>query len=261
MRFLALSLLILAGPAIAQKSSMNVGPQSLDLRYRPGGSEVPLVDFNDRVSSLGFYGDAAAFSGFYGTQDRILAPGEVQSLSVYGIDMSAGVNVPVVTFGEGVQYSAYVPVRAQSYYRYLLGDTSTEVPGDDTSLHIAELDLGAGVGASVEFPLGDSSPVRRLRAFGTYVFGAGVQGDYPMGLPGGARDGVAYGLRTNTVMLQTEARDLFGTEVGASIGYSFRTAATDTDSIESLGGLLNGVTGDDFQRLETAHLVHIGLIF
>ena len=260
MRFLALTL-FLAGPALAQTGSMDLGSQVLDLRYRPGGSEAPLVDFNQRVTSLGFYGDAAAFTFSYGTQDQVLAAGEVQSLSMTGVDMSLGGNVPVVRFGEGVEYSAYIPLRLQSYYRYLLGDTSVEDPGDDTSLHIAELDLGAGLGAAVEVPLGDSAPARRLRAFGTYVFGAGVQGDYPMGLPGGARDAVAYGLRTNTVMVQTEARELFGTTVGASLGYSFRTASTDTAAIESVDGLLNAFTGDDFQRLETAHLVHIGVIF
>lgn len=259
MRLFLLSL-FLAVPALAQQAAMDFGPQSLNLQYRPGGGET-VIDFDQSVTSLGFYGDAAAFSGFYGSQERIAATGEPQSLTVYGLEMSGGGNVPVASFGEGVEYSAYVPLRAQVVYRYFLGDTSIESPGDDTSLHIAEVDFGAGIGGAVEVPLAPGAPASRLRAYGTYVLGAGVQGDFVMGLPGGARDPLAYGLRTNTVMLQTEARDLFGTTVGASLGYSFRTAATDTEAIDGAGGLFNGVVGGDFRRLETAHLIHFGVIF
>ena len=260
MRLLLLSL-VLAVPALAQQAAMDVGPQSLDLTYRPGGVEAPVVAFNGTVTSLGFYGDASAFSGFYGSQDRIAPTGEIQTMSVSGIEMRFGANVPVATFGERTKVSAFVPLRAQSAYRYFLGDMSLAKPGDDTSIHIAQGDLGTGLGAAVEFPLTEGGPASKLRAFGTYVVGAGVQGDFVMGLPDGARDPLAYGLRTNTLMLQTEARDLFGTAMGASLGYSFRTAATDTTPIESAAGLLNGFTGDDFRRLESAHLVHVGVIF
>ena len=260
MRSLLLSLLV-AAPALAQQASMDVGPQSLDLSYRPGGVEAPVVAFDGSVTSVGFYGDASAFSGFYGSADRIAPTGEIQTMTVSGIEMRFGANVPVASFGERTKVSAFVPLRAQSAYRYFLGDMAVEVQGNDTSIHIAQGDLGTGIGAAVELPLGDGAPARRLRAFGTYVVGAGVQGDFVMGLPGGARDPLAYGLRSNTVMLQTEARDLFGTSMGASLGYSFRTASTDTTPIEGAAGLFNAFTGDDFQRLESSHLVHVGIIF
>ncbi|PAP78205.1 hypothetical protein [Rubrivirga marina] len=260
MRLLLLSL-VLAVPALAQQAAMDVGPQSLDLTYRPGGVEAPVVAYDGTVTSLGFYGDASAFSGFYGSEDRIAPTGEIQTMTVSGIEMRFGTNVPVASFGERTAVSVFVPLRAQSAYRYFLGDMSVEVQGDDTSIHIGQGDLGTGIGAAVEVPLAAGAPARKLRAFGTYVAGAGIQGDFVMGLPGGARDPLAYGLRSNTVMLQTEARDLFGTTMGASVGYSFRTASTDTSPIESAAGLLNGFTGDDFRRLESSHLVHVGVIF
>ena len=44
MRLLALALSVaLAGPALAQNSSMDVGPQALDLRYQPGDAAAPRI--------------------------------------------------------------------------------------------------------------------------------------------------------------------------------------------------------------------------
>lgn len=264
MRLLALPFaLLLAVPVLAQDASLDVGAQSFDLRYAPGTTDAmaaPLLDFSGSVVSVGFYGASGAFSAFYGTDERLIGPEDPSSLSVYGLDISTGGNVPVVRLGEGIRYSGYVPIRAQIAYRYFLGDTAPGALNNDTSVHLAELDLGVGVGAAVDVPL-SGSVARSARTFGTFVVGAGVQGDYFQGHPDGVRESAGYGLRSNTLMVQAEARGLFGTPVGASVGYTFRTARTNGASIESASGVFDGVTGGDFSRLETLHVVHVGLLF
>ncbi len=261
MRLLLLLALVLAVPASAQTASMDVGPQALDLRYRSGGADALGIDYVGTVTSVGFYGSTAAFSGFYGSQTRLGEPGTVRSLSAYGFDVTVGGNVPVVRFGQGTTVSAYVPIRAQWGSRYLSGDQSSEIDGHDTAILLGDGALGAGLGAALDVPLGAGAPARTIHTFGTAVMGAGIQGGYAMAFPGTDPDPGAYGLRSARLMVQTEAHGLFGSNLGASIGYTFRAVDLDASPIESVGGAFNAVTGSDFRRAETSHLVRVGLIF
>ena len=257
MRLLAFALSVaLAGPTLAQNSSMDVGSQALDLRYQPGDAAATLAAFDGTVTSVGFYGSTAAFSGFYGSQTTLTSP---TGVSVGGFDVSLGGNVHMVPLG--ARGSLYLPLRFQVGSRYLSGDGAPGDPTDDMAVLLGGADLGTGLGAVVDVPLSEGSAVERLHTYGTVVLGAGFSGDYAMSFPGDTPDPGAYGMRTATVMLQSEARGLFGSSVGASLGYTFRAAQLDTEAIDSGAGVFNAFTGSNFRSAETSHLIRVGLIF
>lgn len=236
---------------------MDVGPQSLDLRYQPGDAQAPLAAFDGTVTSVGFYGSTAAFSGFHGSQTSLSAAGGVVSLS--GFDVSVGGNVHVRPLGE--RGSLYVPIRFQTGGRYLVSDGVDVGPDDDMAVLLGGADVGTGVGAVMDTPLREGGFAESLHTFGTVVLGAGFSGDYAMTFPNETPDAGAYGMRTATVMVQTEARQLFGSGLGASLGYSFRAAQLDAEAIDGASGLFNAFTGSNFRSTETSHLVRVGLIF
>ena len=245
-------------PEPAQDASFDVGVQSLDLRYTPGAATAPLVDYNSDVYAMGFYGKNASFTAYYGSDDRPITADVLGSMSVYGLDISVGTNVPVARFG---RVETFVPVRLQLAPRYFLGDTDADLTGDDTSLFVASTALGVGVGAATEIPLGPAGFASSIRTFGTAVAGAGVQGDYVMGHPTASKDPSVHGLGTRTLMAQVEARRLFGSPLGASLGYSFRNTQIDGSGLGA-GGVFEAVVGaGESRRLETSHLIHVGLIF
>ena len=268
MRPFVLALALVAAPVLAQDAvlppeppagqdaALDFGLNLVDVRYTPADATAPLVDFAGTAYSVGFYGRTASFTGFVGSDD-LFGPDDVRSLTAYGLDISVGGNVPVARVG---RVEGFVPIRFQVAPRYFQGDIDAEAVGDDVAVIVASADLATGLGAALEIPTAPGSAVGSVRTQATAVVGAGAQGHHTFGHPTASTDPAAHGFGSTTLMLQVEGRRLFGTPVGAAVGYSFRNA---TINGAGLGGVSDvfGAFGGDARRLETSHLVHVGLIF
>ena len=262
MRSLSLLVCAVLSTAVTPAAQIGVGLGTYSLDYvRDDAEAVPT--FDGGVLAGGFYSETGLFHVFYGSESQ--PSGDT---SVLGLDLLTTSGIPITTVGDDVEVALFVPLGLGLGYRYLRSDLAPAGGADDRqTLHLGLAALRAGVGATATVPL-DGAPIgRSLTGSASLALGAGALGDFdPLDagnqLGGGEEDGIdLYGLHTTTLSLQVGLDGLVGTPLGATLGYTLRSARASPDELGSLGDLIGVVVSGGYDRFERLHLVHVGLVF
>jgi hypothetical protein len=238
-------------------SSLSMGYMHVGFRYFDG----------DSTSFYRFDGPARSFILSSKKASLIVAYGTMAADSLGGLAGSRLIDVALLAGGnqylirpEGpLPIGIYIPIRMNLGYRNLL-ERDTDItflsPGNELPvLHLAQAGLAAGAGASLRLPSDLPIIKNNLIGFASLVWGVGGMAN--------VRDGLddIYFLRTTDFDLEVKLERLLN-NLGATVGYTYRTQTWDTEAIGPARNLLDRVaTTDVFTQRSRQHIMRVGINF
>ena len=241
-------LTFLALPARAQ--SFGVGVGSVEAPYPLAAGPAA---FNSDVYVAGFYGRATSLQAFTGTDQQPGLAGDSASVRLFGADLFTGGNPSVVRIPGDLPVHVFLPVRLGASYRYV--DVKDAAGAGSRTGHVGEGTLGIGGGIGLDIPAALTAGLGSVAAEAAYVVSAGVLADFEESEPD------PRAVRAGTLVLGLRVRNLLGSRLGASVGYTLRTSAR-SGPLGTGGDFIEAVTGSGtLTDYETQNLLRVGLAF